>query len=257
VALRHVTALSAGRALAVAADVDATVTNANLAGAPDVDAAGAVAIDHSRFAATAGASVAAGPGNVDAARSAIFDGPGLLPRAGAPTIDAATTEGAPAGEVDLNGDARVTGLAADMGALEWRPPPAVPQPVPTPGPSPTPDPEPAPPAVPAPPPAAEGGVAGTTDTRRARPKVTISLPSNRRCRPTRAYSVRVRIAGGGAIARVDVYVNGRRRVRVTGARALRAIRLRGLPRGRYRLEVRVRTGDGRTERLARRYRTCR
>ena len=51
-------------------------------------------------------------------------------------------------------------------------------------------------------------------------------------------------------------MNKRRKLRVTGAKALKAIRVSGLPRGRYTLEVRVKTRDGRTERLARTYRTC-
>ena len=114
-------------------------------------------------------------------------------------------------------------------------------------------PEPTPPAiVAATPPAA----ATPAPKPAAKPKVTITLPANRRCRPTRSYSVRARIARGGAIASVEVYVNKRRRLRVTGAKALKAIRVNGLPRGRYSLEVRVKTRDGRTERLARTYRTC-
>jgi hypothetical protein len=90
----------------------------------------------------------------------------------------------------------------------------------------------------------------------ARPKVTITLPANKRCRPTRSSAVRAKIAKGGAIARVEVYVNRRRKLRVSGAKARRAIRVSALPRGRYTLEVRVKTRDGRTVRLKRTYRTC-
>ena len=86
--------------------------------------------------------------------------------------------------------------------------------------------------------------------------MTITLPANKRCRPTRSYSVRAKIAKGGTISSVEVYVNKRRKLRVTGAKALKAIRVSGLPRGRYTLEVRVKTRDGRTERLGRTYRTC-
>ena len=64
--------------------------------------------------------------------------------------------------------------------------------------------------------------------------------------------MRAKIAKGGAITSVEVYVNKRRKLRVTGAKARRAIRVSGLPRGRYTLEVRVKTRDGRTERLTRR-----
>jgi len=51
-------------------------------------------------------------------------------------------------------------------------------------------------------------------------------------------------------------VNGRRKVRVTGRRLSTPVDLRGLPRGRYRVEVRVRLADGRTLRQTRGYRTC-
>ena len=80
--------------------------------------------------------------------------------------------------------------------------------------------------------------------------MTITLPANQRCRPTRSFSVRAKIAKGGTITSVEVYVNKRRKLRVTGAKALKAIRVSGLPRGRYTLEVRVKTRDGRTERLS-------
>ena len=106
-------------------------------------------------------------------------------------------------------------------------------------------------ATPTPPPAAT-----PHPSRRPKPKVTITLPTNKRCRPTRSYSVRAKIAKGGTITSVEVYVNKRRKLRVTGAKALKAIRVSGLPRGRYTLEVRVKTRDGRTERLKRGYRTC-
>ena len=65
--------------------------------------------------------------------------------------------------------------------------------------------------------------------------------------------MRAKIAEGGAISSVEVYVNQRRKLRVTGAKALKAIRVSALPRGRYTLEVRVKTRDGRTEKLTRRY----
>jgi hypothetical protein len=118
----------------------------------------------------------------------------------------------------------------------------------------TPEPTPVAPAAtatPTPPPAATPAPKPA-----AKPKVTITLPTNKRCRPTRSYSVRAKIAKGATITSVEVYVNTRRKLRVTGAKARRAIRVSGLPRGRYTLEVRVKTSDGRTERLKRGYRTC-
>jgi hypothetical protein len=55
---------------------------------------------------------------------------------------------------------------------------------------------------------------------------------------------------------VSVYVRGKRRVRVTGARAGRTIQVTHLPAGRYTIEVRVRTNDGRIVKAKRTYRRC-
>lgn len=89
-----------------------------------------------------------------------------------------------------------------------------------------------------------------------KPKVTIGLPSNQRCRATRTLSLKPRIAKGGTITAVSVYVKGKRVKRVTGTKARRTIKLTKLPRGSYTLEVRVTTKDGRTVKIRKRYRTC-
>jgi hypothetical protein len=110
--------------------------------------------------------------------------------------------------------------------------------------SPSPAPTASPTATPAPPPA-------------VKPKVTISLASNKRCRASRTQALRATIAKGGAIARVDVYVDKKRKLRVTKAAHLKkSIKVSKLPRGAYTLEVRVTTKDGRTVKASRKYRTC-
>jgi hypothetical protein len=89
------------------------------------------------------------------------------------------------------------------------------------------------------------------------PKVTITLPSNKRCLKTRSASLKVKIASGGAITRVDVYVNSKRVKRVTRAADIKkAIKVSKLPRRAYTLEVRVTTKDGRTVKSSRKYRIC-
>ena len=90
----------------------------------------------------------------------------------------------------------------------------------------------------------------------ARPKVRIALPRARRCRASRTMTLRPRIAKGGTITAVSVYVRGRRRLRVTGARARRTIHVKHLPAGRYTIEVRVRTKDGRIVKAKRSYKRC-
>ena len=326
-ALRHVTALSGGTALAATGAT--TAVSSILAGA--TDHSGPVTLDssHTGDRVTLFPQLAAGV---------------LLPPVGAPTIDA----GAPAlvDELDLSGGPRAAGAAPDQGALEYRPlapvvttgaavptaggatvigtiagtgaryhvqygpdagygartvavegtgevqvvlsalkplttyhyrfvavnavgetvgadrtfatlaaPVATPTPTATPSETATPDPTrvvPAATATPTPPPAATPSPKPAVK----KPKITITLPTNKRCRPTRSYSVRAKIAKGGTITSVEVYVNTRRKLRVTGAKARKAIRVSALPRGRYTLEVRVKTRDGRTERLKRGYRTC-
>ncbi|WP_028059249.1 fibronectin type III domain-containing protein [Candidatus Solirubrobacter pratensis] len=91
----------------------------------------------------------------------------------------------------------------------------------------------------------------------AKPKVSVALPSSKRCKASRSTSVRVRIAKGGTITAVEVYVNRRRKLKVTKAKALaKAIEVTRLPSGRYTLEVRVKTKDGRTVKSSGKYRTC-
>jgi hypothetical protein len=95
----------------------------------------------------------------------------------------------------------------------------------------------------------------TTPT--AAPKVTVSLASNKKCLRSRSTSLRVKIAKGGTITGVDVYVNKKRVKRVTKAKDLKkAIKVSKLPQGAYTLEVRVKTKDGRTVKSSKRYRTC-
>jgi hypothetical protein len=88
-------------------------------------------------------------------------------------------------------------------------------------------------------------------------KVTVTLASNQRCVKTRSTSLKVKIAKGGTITAVEVYVNKRRVKRVTKASDLKkAIKLSKLPRGAYTLQVRVKTKDGRIVKSSRKYRTC-
>jgi hypothetical protein len=101
-----------------------------------------------------------------------------------------------------------------------------------------------------PPPAAQSPVP------KAKPKVTIRLPAAKHCRASRTLALRPRIARGGTITAVSVYVRGKRRLRVTGARARRTIHIKHLPPGRYTIEVRVRTNDGRIVKAKRTYKRC-
>jgi hypothetical protein len=91
----------------------------------------------------------------------------------------------------------------------------------------------------------------------AKPKVTITLAANKKCRPSRSQTVRVKIASGGKISSIEVYVNKKRKLRVTKAKDLKkSIKVSKLPTRSYTLEVKVKTKDGRTVKSSKKYRTC-
>jgi hypothetical protein len=66
----------------------------------------------------------------------------------------------------------------------------------------------------------------------------------------------VRAPRGEVLRRVVVRVNGRRVRTITGRRLRVPVDLRGLPRGRYRVELVARMRSGRLLRDVRSYRTC-
>ena len=127
-----------------------------------------------------------------------------------------------------------------------------------------PDPPVAPPAdppvetPPAPPPVATPPVTIPPPPAAAPPTVAqlLSLPSSRRCASRRKFTVRVRREIRGTVKRVTIFINGRRVKTVTGSRIGLPIDLRGLPKGRIRVRLRVELTDGRVATDTRRYRTC-
>lgn len=84
----------------------------------------------------------------------------------------------------------------------------------------------------------------------------ISLPSARRCVSRRNFRIRLRTPRGIKISSATVKVNGRQVDVVRGRRLKAPVDLRGLPQGRFTIEITVRTGAGVRLVSARRYRTC-
>ncbi|HEX8121288.1 MAG TPA: hypothetical protein VF549_08490 [Solirubrobacteraceae bacterium] len=84
----------------------------------------------------------------------------------------------------------------------------------------------------------------------------LSLPSSRRCASRRKFTVRVRREIRGSVKRVTIFVNGRRVKSVTGSRIGLPIDLRGLPKGKVKVRLRVELVDGRVATDTRTYRTC-
>ena len=72
----------------------------------------------------------------------------------------------------------------------------------------------------------------------------------------RRFRIRIRRLRDDPIVRAEVRVNGKRVRVVRGSRLRAPVDLRGLPKGRFRVEIRVRTASGKTVRGTRRYRTC-
>jgi hypothetical protein len=81
-------------------------------------------------------------------------------------------------------------------------------------------------------------------------------PASRRCVSRRRFTIHIR-APHMKVLSADVRVNGRRVRVVRGRKTLRAVvDLRGLPRGRYTVSIRLTLADGRKLTSQRRYRTC-
>jgi hypothetical protein len=83
------------------------------------------------------------------------------------------------------------------------------------------------------------------------------LPSARRCVSRRNFTIRLRRPRGVTIDRARVRVNKKRvRVRRVRGRFTARVDLRGFPKGRFTVRIRIFTESGRTLDGRRRYRTC-
>jgi hypothetical protein len=138
---------------------------------------------------------------------------------------------------DWEGDARISdsgtdGVRVDMGADELGTVPEL-EPEPEPG---------APPA--AQPPAA------------APPAQAVQGVQQRRCVSRRAFRIRIRVPRGKKALSATVRVNGKR-VRVVRGKRLRApVRLRGLPKGTFKVRITIRLTNGKRVTGVRTYHTC-
>jgi hypothetical protein len=84
----------------------------------------------------------------------------------------------------------------------------------------------------------------------------VRLPSTRRCVSRRRFRIRLRQPRGATIASAEVRLNRRRVATRRGRRVTAPIDLRGLPRGRFTVTIRIVTTTGRRITGTRRYRTC-
>ena len=88
------------------------------------------------------------------------------------------------------------------------------------------------------------------------PNPAVVLPSSRRCVSRRSFRIRLRVPRKRKVRSATVYV-GRKRVAVRrGKRLTSPVDLRGLPKGRFKVTIKLRLRNGRTLTSHRRYRTC-
>ena len=131
-----------------------------------------------------------------------------------------------------------------------------PDPDPTPTPTPTPAPggnTPPPGGGQTPPPAGPPPVAKPP---KLKANDVLRLPSTKKCVSRRKFRIRLRTPKGTRIVRATVKLNGKRFKTVKGKRLTAAVDLRGLPKGRFKVAIEIRTADGRKVTATRRYRTC-
>jgi hypothetical protein len=84
---------------------------------------------------------------------------------------------------------------------------------------------------------------------------TLGLPSNRRCVDTRKFTFRLHHAKTTRIVRVDVYVNGKRKVHAKG-RDIGRVTLTRLPQKKFVVKVVARQSSGSTITSTRTYKGC-
>lgn len=110
-------------------------------------------------------------------------------------------------------------------------------------------------AAPAPPPAPT-----PTPPKKAAsaPKLTTvaTLPSTKRCVSRRRFRIRLRSPKGAKIASATVRLRGRTVATRKGKRVTAPIDLRGLPKGKFKVSIRIALRDGRVVKGTRTYRTC-
>ncbi len=83
-----------------------------------------------------------------------------------------------------------------------------------------------------------------------------TLPSTRKCVSRRKLRIRLRVPKGVGVTSAEVRVNGRRVRTVKRSRFTAPVDLRNLPKGRVKVNIRVKLADGRTIAGTRTYRTC-
>lgn len=88
------------------------------------------------------------------------------------------------------------------------------------------------------------------------PNGIVSAPSNKTCISRRNFRIKIRKRKGLTYIAAFVWVNNKRVATRRGSRITAPVDLRGLPRGRYTVKIRVVASTGQVITGTRRYRTC-
>ena len=83
-----------------------------------------------------------------------------------------------------------------------------------------------------------------------------TLPATKKCVSRRVFRIRLRVPKGVGVTSAEVRVNGKRVRTVKRSRFTAPVDLRNLPKGRVKVNIRVKLADGRTITGTRTYRTC-
>lgn len=149
-------------------------------------------------------------------------------------------------------DNRYQGASLSLG-LEWRAgKDAVSTPTPTPTPTPTTPTAPTTPTTPTTP------TAPTTPTTPTSPVVveTLGLPAANTCVKSGKLTLKLKPPQGTKVVSATVVVNGKVKARLNGAKARKAVSLRGLRGSRSKVSISLKASDGRSYSASRTYRAC-
>lgn len=145
---------------------------------------------------------------------------------------------------DAAGDNRYQGSALSLG-FEWRAGPVAATATPTPTPRPKPTPTPVPKPQPKPPVTTPVVIADA-----------LGLPAASSCVKSGRLKLKLKAPAGARVVSVTVAVNGRVKARLKGAKARKAVSLRGLRKKATKVKVTVRASNGRVYTGTRTYRAC-
>jgi hypothetical protein len=141
------------------------------------------------------------------------------------------------------GDNRFQGSALSLG-VEWRAisAPVVPTPTATPTITPTTPTAPTAPAAVVP----TGDALGDA----------LGLPSARACVSRRKFTIHLKAPLDASVVSAAITINGKLKALVTGAKTRAPVDLRGLPKGKVKVNIATKASDGHTYKSSRTYRTC-